>query len=157
MLLKWTTPEVTPGPYKTPAAPLTTSTEARSKLDSPCWKLKKVPAAGVIKPLLSLITYVDVPKVPDPALISRFRELAVCCCIWTPGTDTRTLVGSATCGEFSICLEEITLTEAGASVTFWARLEAEITTSSRFCPADNITLISWLAEVTSTRSALYPT
>ena len=87
-------------------------------MDRPCWKLKKVPAAGVIKPLLSLITYVDVPKVPDPALISKLREFAVCCCICTPGTETRILVGSATCGEFSISLEDITLTEAGASVIF---------------------------------------
>ena len=31
--------------------------------------------------LVDFITYVDDPKVPDPALISKLIEFAVCCCI----------------------------------------------------------------------------
>ena len=85
------------------------------------------------------------------------RELAVCCWIWTPGTETSILVGSVTWAEFSISLVDITLTEAGASVTFWALLEAEIITYSRFWPAESETLISWPEDVTLTRWALYPT
>ena len=51
--------------------------------------------------------------------------------------------------EFSICLEEITETEDGASWIFCGLLEADIIISSKFCPASSEILISWSAAVTS--------
>ena len=58
-------------------------------------------------------------------------------------------MGSFTLAEFSMSWEDTIEIEAGASNTFSVLLEAEMTTSSRFCPYSKETTIDSSEEVSS--------